>query len=121
MVDILNKTDSTENASQVKEFTESLITEDSILPSYTKEVLLNNLVKCGYYPLNLLANMPLLMKYLTQNGRLFTEEHPMIFYKANIEEARRADLVTSFNKYFIGFCEQNELILLLWKFVTHYK
>ena len=121
LMDVLNHSDSTGSTPSVKEFPENLLLEGSILPSYTKEVLMNSLVKCGYYPQILLSDMPLLMKYLTQNGCLFAEDHPILFYKGVIDDKNRAELVSKFNKYFIGFCEQNDLILLLWKFVAHYK
>ena len=116
----MNQSDSPERSSSIKEFPENILIEDSI-PSYTKEVLMNNLVKCGYYPKIFLTDMSLLMKYLTQNGQLFAEDHPICFYKGAFDEDERAEMISKFNKYFISFCEKNDLVLLLWKFVVHYK
>lgn len=120
IIDILNQSDSPEQNLLIKEFPENILVEDSI-PSYTREVLMNNLVKCGYYPKILLSDMSLLMKYLTQNGRLFADNHPISFYKGVLDEDKRAEMISNFNKYFISFCEKNDLVLLLWKFVVHYK
>ena len=100
---------------------EVLLTDDGFTPTYTKEILLNALVKHGYYPNFLLNNMPLFTKYLTQNNRLFNDEHPMLFYKHEISDEERSKLVIQFNGYFMRFCEQHDLVLLLWKFVSHYE
>lgn len=120
LIDILNNSDSPEKSFLIKEFPENNLLEDSI-PSYTKEVLMNNLVKCGYYPKILLSDMSLLIKYLTQNGRLFADDHPICFYKGALNDDKKVELVSKFNKYFISFCEKNDLVLLLWKFIVHYK
>ena len=120
LIDILNQSDSPEQSLLIKEFPENILVEGSI-PSYTKEVLMNKLVKCGYYPKILLSDMSLLMKYLTQNGRLFADDHPISFYKGTLDDGKRTELISNFNKYFISFCEKNDLVLLLWKFIVHYK
>jgi len=45
----------------------------------------------------------------------------MLFYKYEICEEERSGLVKEFNGYFMRFCEQHDLVLLCWKFVSHYK
>ena len=118
MVDLLSgKTDQAISLG----FPANLLSDEETLPSYTREVVINNLVRCGYYPKHLLEDLSLLMKYLCQNDCLFASKHPMVFYKYPLSDVERKELVEAFNRYFVRFCEENDLVLLLWKFVAHYK
>lgn len=103
------------------ELPEVMLTVDDRVPTYTKERLLNALVQQGFYPQFLLSDMRLLSKYLCQNNLLFTDRHPMENYMRGVTSDERKRLTMEFNKQFLCFCEENDLVVLLWKFVSHYK
>ena len=98
-----------------------MLTSDSNLPLYTKESVLNALVREGFYPEFLVSDMRLLLNYLTRNNVLFQEKHPLEYYKRSIDDGDRLRLTEQFNRMFLCFCEENDLVLLLWKFIVHYK
>ena len=103
------------------ELPDVMLTADSKLPKYTYDILLQTLVRHGFYPGFLLSNMKQFTHYICLNNMLFSDVHPIMHYKLNIDTDGRERLMREFNKQFICFCEENDLVLLLFKFVTHYK
>lgn len=115
---------SSKDADTIMDFPElpdTMLTSDDCVPTYTKETLLNMLVKHGFYPEYLLSDMKLLAKYLCRNNMLFAEHHPIDNYRRSIEADERKRLIREFNMQFVCFCEDNDLVLLLWKFISHYR
>ena len=104
-----------------KTLPETMISLDDFVPSYTKEVLLRALVKHGYYPNFLIDDTSMLIKYLSETDRLFADVHPVTFYKKDVTEEDRKKMMDAFNIHFVRFCEENDLVLLLWKYLIHYK
>lgn len=89
--------------------------------SYSKECLLNELVKHGFYPTCLMNNFPELLHYFSQNNILFNKTHPMLHYKRKITEDKREELKSDFNKKFIDYCQKNDLASLAFYFISHYR
>ena len=91
------------------------------VPAHTKECLINLLVKHGYYPQCIIEDFPTLLRYFSQNKLLFNNMHPFIYYKRKIPEEERQQHINDFNKNLVSFCEENDLILLLWHFMQYYR
>ncbi|XP_057317052.1 spatacsin-like [Hydractinia symbiolongicarpus] len=89
--------------------------------SYSKECLLNELVKHGFYPTCLMNNFPELLHYFSQNNILFNKTHPMLHYKRKITEDEREELIHDFNRKFIDYCQKNDLASLAFYFISHYR
>ena len=93
----------------------------SSMPAYVKERTLNLLVKNGYFPQYLLNNFVTLLEYLGKNGLIFSNVHPFNHYKYEITAEERKDLVENFNCKFVQFCQENNLPVLMWQFITYHK
>lgn len=86
-----------------------------------RESLVNLLVKNGYYPECIMVCFPDLLHYLGANNILFSDVHPMMFYKKTMRDKERGELVDRFNNDFMCFCQENELVMIMWHFICQYK
>nr|XP_047133665.1 spatacsin isoform X1 [Hydra vulgaris] len=96
------------------------VIELSCMPRYMEKRLLNLLVKNGYYPQFLINNFLNLLEYLGKNDLVFSSVHPFDFYKYPLSIEKRKSLVDDFNYNFCQFCQENNLPVLMWRFINFY-
>ena len=91
------------------------------ITTHMKETLLHLLVKNGYYPQCIIQDFSGLIRYFGAAKILFSDVHPMIYYKKNISDEDRNELVNKFNNDFVCFCQEQDLIMVLWHYISHYR